>query len=178
MYPLNPETLIYGAGAIGFAWLILPKLNHFMEFKVITSVVKAATGHTDMRPRAVRCRRSLNAAYDSVKKALASRAADQRWNVRKIVFQEPIEKAIRLEGLAVCQETPYQEMQRHKRKKVDTVVRIQVDITPEGEGSKVSWKYLPENVSQLQDKLQVFDPETTMLLARTNFNIVKELGLS
>jgi hypothetical protein len=37
---------------------------------------------------------------------------------------------------------------------------------------------MPEDQAQFSRNLQVLDKETSLLLARTNFNIIKELGLA
>lgn len=174
------STVIYASGLTGALWLMWPRLSYFFEYRILTSIVKAVTGHMTLRPRSLQVGSNLNGAYDCVKRALASRQMDQRWAVRQIRFDEPIERAIRLEGTSMVAETPAEENERVKsgRAKHNTSLRIQVDITETKQGTSVHWKFLPEDDRVFNQKLQVLDQGTSLLLARTNFNIIRELGLA
>ncbi|MBK9281307.1 MAG: hypothetical protein IPM93_24365 [Candidatus Obscuribacter sp.] len=177
---LTTESIIYGAALAGGLWLVYPRLANFIEYRVLSQVVKAVTGHSTLRPRAIRVGENLSKSYDSVKRALASRNNAQRWQIRQVCFEEPIEKAIRLEGLSVLKETPEEEMERIKKggKRHSNSLRIQVDITETIQGTQVSWKFLPEDERYFNQRLQVMDASTSLLLLRTNFNIIRELGLT
>lgn len=180
---LTTESIIYGAALAGGLWLVYPRLANFIEYRILSQVVKAVTGHSTLRPRAIRVGENLSNSYDSVKRALASRNNDQRWQIRQVRFEEPLEKAIRLEGLSVLKETPEEEMERIRKgakggKRHSSSLRIQVDITETVQGTQVAWKFLPEDERYFNQRLQVMDASTSLLLLRTNFNIIRELGLT
>jgi len=177
--PFTVDAVIYGAGAAGALWLLYPRLSYFIEYRLLSGMIKTVTGHNTFSPRTVKVKTPLAIAHDCVRRALASRQADHRWMIKHVHFAEPIECAVRLEGTTVVQETPAMEMQRHKQGRGrNSCLRIQVDITQSKGETLIDWKFMPEDQAQFSRNLQVLDKETSLLLARTNFNIIKELGLA
>lgn len=177
--PITTEALIYGAGAAGALWLMAPRLAYFVEYRLLTGLVGTITGHNCIRPRSVKVKSGLTSAHESVQRALAGRQTDQRWSVKHVHFAQPIETAVRLEGTTVVKETPEMEYRRVKKGgRHTTSLRIQVDITQNKGVTHIDWKFMPEDQSHFSRQLQVLDRDTSLLLARTNFNIIKELGLA
>ncbi|MBX9940155.1 MAG: hypothetical protein K2Y32_12925 [Candidatus Obscuribacterales bacterium] len=185
MPAVSPESVLCSFAVGGAFFIIWPRLANFIEYRVLSRTVKNVTGHSTLRPRSIKVGRNLSAAYDSVKKALAARQSNQRWHLHQVRIDEPIEKAIRLEGVSILKESPEEEMHRSRsearetgRGRHSTSLRIQVDITERAGETQVSWKFLPEDQRYFSEKLQTMDANTSLLLLRTNFNLIKELGLT
>jgi len=158
--------------------VIVPRLRNFFELQFLRSVIRPKLGQVDHTPGPVLSEQSYIEGSKSVQRALAYGNYATRWSLKVVVVSEPIEKAERVIGHVT---TPAIKGSLVPRSSADSKeehisIKLECDIKQRGTGCYVTWHFYPSDPALFERQAQIADPRLDLLLARTNYHIMHELG--
>lgn len=178
--PLTTQELLVLAGCIVLFLLIFyPRLMSMMEMTVLRQLTELVGKPTDVNPRPVYSKQNYHEGAKSVQRALAHNFKATNWSIKVVTIEDPIEKSIRVTGRSVLApstntttNTPSSDPRKGER---PMPIVVQVDVFHESGGSRIVWKYSPEDPTEFQRRVQMNDKSVSLLLGRTNYSMIREL---
>jgi hypothetical protein len=174
-----PFQLALGLMLLAFVVLvIIPRLRNFFELRVLRGITQPVLGPVDHTPTAIISEQSYIEGSKSVQRALAYGNYATRWNLKVIEVSEPIEKAIRVVGNVTTPAIKGALVPRSSAdsKEENISIKLEIDVKQRGVGCYVTWHYYPSDPALFERQAQISDFRLNLLLARTNFHIMHELG--
>lgn len=162
-----------------FVLFALPKASGMFFLQHMRSVTRARLGEVDWLPQPVESKQHFKIASSSVQRALSAHHANFHYNIKVVNVPDPIEQAIRVEGVTTIKLARKSNLQTRFENSGTSATTLQmvvrVDVSQFGDHSKITWRFLPSDPSLFQAQTQIHDPNVDYLVARTNYAILKEL---
>ncbi len=179
MNPHEIEVMLDTFALLSLSCVMAPRLLFYMELRRLNDATVKYLGTTAYLPKPMVSKQHMAEAARSVQKALAKRHGDFRWLIKVHESRDSIEKAVRVEGFVpVSKLDELNESYSNKPGAQALDIKITVDIYQSSTGSRIVWKYMPNNASEFQRRQQIFDPAVNFLLSHTNFALMTELAHS
>lgn len=162
-----------------FVLFALPKASHLFFLQYMRGVTRAKLGEIDFIPGPVESKQHFKHAASAVQRALSAHHHNFHYNIKVVHVDQPIEQAIRVEGVTMLQLARKSNLQTRfdtgQSKATSLQMLVRVDVSQLGDHSRVSWRFLPSDPSLFQAQTQIHDPNVDYLVARTNYALLKEL---
>jgi hypothetical protein len=174
-----PYQLAIGLTLLAFVVLVIvPRLRNFFELQFLRGVTRPVLGEVDHTPGPIISKQSYIEGSKSVQRALAYGTYANRWNLKVIEVSEPIEKAIRVVGHVTTPAIKGALVPRSSAdsKEENITIKLEIDVKQRGVGCYVTWHFYPDDPALFERQAQISDFRLNLLLARTNYHIMHELG--
>lgn len=162
-----------------FLLVFFPRLRGLMETTMLEQLTELTGPLTDVNPKPVYSRQNYLEGAKSVQRALAHNYKATNWSIKVVQVEDPIEKAIRVIGTSILGpalvHTPTTIQSDPKAPTKTMAMTIHVDVHQVTDGCRIVWKYIPEDASEFQRRVQLNDRNLRLLLGRTNYSIIKQL---
>ena len=179
MNPHEIEVMLDTFALLSLSCVMAPRLLFYMELRRLNDATVKYLGTTSYLPKPLASKQHMLDAARSVQKALAKRHGDFRWAIKVHESRDNIEQAVRIEGFVPVDKLDELNESYAKKPGAKTLdIKITVDIYQSTNGSRVVWKYMPNDASEFQRRQQVFDPAVNFLQSHTNFALMTELAHS
>ncbi len=158
--------------------VVVPRLRNFFELQFLRSVTRPTLGQVDHTPAAILSEQSYIDGSKSVQRALAYGNYASRWSLKVVEVSEPIEKALRIIGHNTTPAIKGALVPRSSAdsKEENISIKLEIDVKQRGTGCYVTWHYYPSDPALFERQAQIADFRLNLLLARTNYHIMHELG--
>jgi hypothetical protein len=179
MPPYNVETLINVGCLLVVLIFVVPRIWALFELNWLRMVTEQRIGKVAYTPAMIQSKQNLRTAAASVQRALSLHHRNFHYNIKVINVPDPIEQSIRVEGVTEInlsrKSTINSNFTGDQSKATSLMMTVRADVTQFGEGTKISWRYLPSDPGLFQSQIQIHDPNVDYLLARTNYVIMRQL---
>jgi hypothetical protein len=176
MNPGEIEVILDSIALLSLSCVMVPRLLFFMDLWRLNHATVRHLGTTAYLPKPIASRQQMHDASCAVQRALSRRQRNFRWLIKVHQSRDSIEQAVRIEGVVpVGNLTELNESYFGKAGNQALDIKITVDIYKDQNGSRIVWKYMPNDPSEFQRRRQVFDPAVSFLLSHTNFALLTEL---
>ncbi|MBS1991057.1 MAG: hypothetical protein JSS83_11095 [Cyanobacteria bacterium SZAS LIN-3] len=183
---MNPhafELLLNSVALTSLVAVLAPKLVFHLSLRRLNKSTIGHLGATAYKPKSMVCRKTLDAAAASVKKALAKKTRDFSWIIREHKAESAASQTVQIEAfLPAAKIAELRQADKIERGNGVTEVtdaaldiKIRVDIYERPEGTEIVWKYLPNSAADVAKRQSLLDPRHNSLLWQTNSELLSEL---
>jgi len=180
-FPMNTFSFQLAGGLMLLAFVvlvILPRLRNYFELQFLRGVIRPKLGKVDHTPGPVLSEQSYREGSKSVQRALAYGNYASRWSIKVVEVSEPIEKALRIIGhnTTPALKGPLVPRSSADSKEENISIKLEIDVKQRGTGCYVTWHFYPSDPALFERQAQISDFRLNLLLARTNYHIMRELA--